>query len=423
MKDASLWDWNPGEKEIVACDACSGDCEWLEEPIASPDGEKVARVAKVRDDEEAIFTLAVNGELWESTFEKCWYPRFTPDGRLTALCSEMAEWTLVVDGEPWEEKYGFIWDTRFAADGDAISVSVQQDMEYGYSINGEAWGDFFENTNHPVLSPDGTKVASVVQTRNIPQADIFTFKEGCFSVAINGQPWDTTFVNCWDTAFDATGEHVAVTVRTSLYDYTIAVDGKAWSSRYQCMWEPRFNPKDGSVVAGARQGGKWGMLKDDAWIWKPTMFQCWKPAFSADGANLWAVVCPDFGRWTAAVNGDVWGEKFKQVVSDMTVSPDGKRAAIIGKTDDQWGIIVDDTRWVGWFEMAYPAVFSPDSKHVGYAVERKGGQMTIILDGHAYHKDFDKVWSPVFSPDSQKVMIRCLDGGVYKRIVVPISDF
>ncbi|TVM26966.1 WD40 repeat domain-containing protein, partial [Oceanidesulfovibrio marinus] len=153
------------------------------------------------------------------------------------------------------------------------------------------------------------------------------------------------------------------------------------------MWQPRFNPQDGSVVAGARQGGKWGMLKDDALIWKCTMFKCWKTAFSEEGANIWDVVCTDFGRWTEAVNGDVWGEKFQQVVGDMSVSQDGRRSSIIGKTDGQWDVSVDDTRGVGWFEMAYPAVFNPDSKQVGYAGERKGGQMTIILDGDAYHKD------------------------------------
>jgi hypothetical protein len=165
------------------------------------------------------------------------------------------------------------------------------------------------------------------------------------------------------------------------------------------------------------------MLRDDEWIWQPTFFQCWKPTLSADGNNLWAVVAPAFGRWTAALNGAVWSERFTQAVSDLVVSPDGTRAAILGKSDEQWGLVVDDTRWVGWFAMAYPPVFSPDSRHVAYAVERQGGNMTMICDGHAYHRDFDKVWSPIFSPDSQKVMIRCLDGGVYRRIVVPVSEF
>ena len=99
--------------------------EWVEEPSASPDGEAIAAIAKSADEE---FTVCVNGEPWENSFEKIWYPRFAPDGRLTAIVSEMGEWTVAVDGVAWENKFGYVWNTLFSDDGEHIAVAVQQDM-------------------------------------------------------------------------------------------------------------------------------------------------------------------------------------------------------------------------------------------------------------------------------------------------------
>ena len=51
---------------------------------------------------EMEFSVCVNGSPWENTFDKIWYPRFAPDGRLTAIVSDTGQWTLAVDGTPWD---------------------------------------------------------------------------------------------------------------------------------------------------------------------------------------------------------------------------------------------------------------------------------------------------------------------------------
>ena len=67
----------------------------------SPDGETIAAIVNV---DEGEFTVCVNGDVWgETIFDKIWHLRFSPDGRLTALVSEMGEWTMAVDGVAGEQ--------------------------------------------------------------------------------------------------------------------------------------------------------------------------------------------------------------------------------------------------------------------------------------------------------------------------------
>ena len=423
MRPGSDWDWNPGKREILDTAAAAAEYDWVEEYHASPDGEKLAAVAKVPNEDEAEFTVLVNGEAWESTFEKAWYPRFSPDGRMTVIAATMGEWTLAVDGEPLEENYGYLWGTQFSEDGSVIACNVQRDGEYGMLVNGAVWETMYENANNFILARDGSATAAVVQTRNIPQADIFTFQEGCFSVAKDGEAWERNFVNCWTPVFDAKAQRVATQVRTTLYDYTIAVDGAPWASLYQMVWEPRFNPATGRVIAPVRQKGKWGLAQDNTLIWDPVLFQCWHPQFSADGAHLYAIVSPAFGRWTIAVDGKNWGTTVSILITDLTLSPDGKRAAAVCKDDpEKWSILADDRLWPGKYEMAWQPVFSADSKHVAAKVEKPGKKYTLLCDGKAYGKDFDQMWDPVFSPKGDAVLLRVMEGSVYSRIVLPLSE-
>ncbi len=99
--------WDTGEKKIPFSDWKKA-YNWVEEPQTSPDGEKIAAIVNI---DEGEFTVCVNGQSWEPVYDKIWYLRFSPDGRATALVSEMGEWTVAVDGVPWENRYGYVWNT------------------------------------------------------------------------------------------------------------------------------------------------------------------------------------------------------------------------------------------------------------------------------------------------------------------------
>ena len=120
MQADQAWDWEPGARTVLEdATACAAPHEWVEEPEASPDGERLAEVVNLGD---GRFSVCVNGEPWETDFEKAWYLRFSPDGRLTAVTMEDGMWTVSVDGQSWEESFDFAWGTCFASEGWVIAA-------------------------------------------------------------------------------------------------------------------------------------------------------------------------------------------------------------------------------------------------------------------------------------------------------------
>ena len=418
MSSKSSWDWEVGKREVLDIAAAGQEFEWLEEPSVSPDGERIAAVANLGP---AEFGLLVNGQALEQVYEKIWYVRFTPDGRLTAVVSRDGEWTLSLEGEPWPEWYGFVWNVLWSPGSDSLAAAVQQDMAYGMALNGETWPTLYENANHFTLSPDGRRTAAVVQADSMPTADIAAFQEGMYSVAINGEPWEARYLNIYTPVFSPLDDRIAAQVRLNLYEYTITVDGKTWPSRYSAIWEPVFNPGTGAVTAPVREAGKWGLAQDGQTLWEPTYIQCWQHTFSDDGRTAAAIVAPEYGRFTVAVNNKPWSFRF-DVVTDLVMTPDGAHVAALGKSGRNWTVIVDGLSWSSKFSRVWPAVFSPDGRLAAAKVERND-RYTVAVNGKTAAEDFDMVWAPVFSPEGDKVLIRGVQNGKYHRLVKAVGEF
>ncbi len=418
MHPPALWDWETGQRVILGSLERPEGVAWLEEFHVSPDGERVGVIVGL---EEGGAGVLVNGEAWEGSFDKAWLPQFSPDGRFTAIVQQDGVWTLAVDGETWEESFDYLWGTRFSEAGDVIAACIQNGGEYGVCTDGTPWETLFETGSQCALSADGKSSALVVQLESLKPADTEAFQKGVFGVAVNGQAWEKQFVNCWTPAFDAQGQRVAAQARTSLYDYTIVVDGTPWSESYGCVWEPRFNPASGKVVAPVRLGGGWGMAQDGQIIWEPKFVQCWNHVISQDGKTIAAIVAPEFGCFSVAVNGQSWSLRFP-VVTDLVVSRDGATVAALGCVDnDDWQVLVNGRAWSGVWDMAWTPVLSAAGGHVAVKV-RKGKRESVVVDGKPYSRDFDQVFAPAFSQDGKKLLIRGIDKGSVVRIVADVGQ-
>lgn len=431
------WDWTPGTRAVTPQSFCREGVAWLEEPVVSPDGERVARVAAL---EEGGFSLCVNGELLSEdgqSFDKLWLPRFAPDCRLTALVQTDGLWTLAVENQPWEESWDFAWGTRFAETFDgrsAIAVSVQSGGEYGMAVDGQPWETLFANANQFALGANGHGAAAV-QVAPLGSADLDGFQAGVFSLAVDGEPWDARFVNVWAPVLDSRpiqdggNPRAACAVRLNLYEYSAAVDGDLWPERYQCVWEPVFHPMTGQVAIPARQSGRWGLAARGEWLWKPEFAQLWQAAFSTDGQTLAAIASPlqgRFGLFTVVVNGQPW-KVLAPTVTDLTIAPAGNGSGVSvaalfgasGESNVNFSVVRDGRVWGGNYDMARRPVFSPDGERLAVAVE-KNGRQTIVLDDRTYGEWFDQVLDPVFSPDGGALLIRARSGEVWLRTVAPL---
>ena len=196
MIDKTKWDWTPGRKQVADLQHWHQAYNWVEELQASPDGEKVAAVVNL---DEAEYTICVNGQTWENIYDRIWCPRYSPDGRMTALVSETGEWTIAVDDLSWENKFGYVWDLAFSSNGEHIAAAVQQDMTYGMVKDDVPWDKTYSNLTNPTLSPDGSKTSASVQVVDFAEGEIHKFQEGTYTAALEGNSWDITFVNVWKT--------------------------------------------------------------------------------------------------------------------------------------------------------------------------------------------------------------------------------
>ena len=75
MQEINRWDWEIGTREIADLGRWKQDFNWVEEPYVSPDGEKIAAIVNLAEGE---FNVCLNGQTWETVFDKIWHLRFTP---------------------------------------------------------------------------------------------------------------------------------------------------------------------------------------------------------------------------------------------------------------------------------------------------------------------------------------------------------
>ena len=417
MDDRNNWNWEPEVREIADAAPLPG-CDRQEEWQASPDGESMAAVV-VQDD--GTFAVRRNDALWEVRAEKIYRCLFAPDNRLTALARLDGEWALMVDDAEVGEHADYYWGTMFSPGG-AIAVPMQTGMEYGVMLDGKPWENLYTSATDFAVSANGRSTAAVVQTASLGQADLEGFRKGVFTLAVNGNAWDSTFLNAWAPSFDREGHRVACTVRLTPFEYTVAINGQCWDETFPCAWEPVFDPRSGDVLAPIRKNGAWGVARNGALFWKTVFQQCWGIRVSpVEGGPVWAVVAPAYGSFTVAGDAKPWACRFPSV-TDLVLSPDGRRAAALGSDNNRdFRVVVDGKPWEQTFDMAWPAVFSADGSHAAAKV-RKGGRYAVYADNKPVAENLDDVWTPSFSPAGDVLLFCSLQDGKFRRHTVKLPS-
>lgn len=416
MTDTNLWDWETGTKHIDL--GGWGDrFNWVEDFAASPDGEKVAAIVNT---DEAEFTVCLNGETWESTFEKAWSLSFLPDNRLAVLAANDEEWTVYTDDTPWENRFDYIWHLQWSEDGNHISVAVQQDMEYAMAVNDQPWDTLYENLTCPVLSRTGT-TAAVVQKESLSQGDIEAYRKGIFSAAVNGNTFDAQFMNVWEPAFDSEGKNLAYVVRKSRTDYSLVQNTEIWPQNFQAAWKPLFTDQDRNLLAPVRKAGKWFLYKNGLPFWQTGYEQVWQQTSCPGSGEIAAVISPKYGRWTVRQNRKVWDVDADTMINGLCYSQDGSSLWALVKDRGSWDMVVNNKPWgLGADKLWQPAA-SSDSSVIAARMQRKG-RYFLTVNGMIYPKSFDMVFDPVISPAGDKIMLKTIENNTYTRHILSLDD-
>ena len=96
----------------------------LSDPRFSPDGERLAAVAK----HAGAYTILADDKLWSQRGEMAFPPVFSPDSSHLAARMELDDgYTIIVDGRPWNHRCQWIWDPVFSPDSSHLLIrSVEQ---------------------------------------------------------------------------------------------------------------------------------------------------------------------------------------------------------------------------------------------------------------------------------------------------------
>lgn len=420
MANSENWDWETKEKLVADTAKWKEQFEDVWEPYISPDGEKIASIAKIGEGE---ITVCNNDGQWEEPFEKLWYSRFSPDGKLTALGARDEEWTLAVDGETLEEWYDYIWDTKFSSDGKVIAATIKKDDVYGIIANGKALECpvQLESIANYAMSPCGKTIAAVSQTVPLGQADIDGFMKGTWSVIVNGKPWKDNFVDVYGVTVSNDGKNVAAEYRMNICEYGIVVNGKPWDEKFGCTWAPIFNPQNSSeVTVPVRRQGQWFLATNERIVWDRGFTNVMNQVYSLDTLKIAAVVATEFAKWTIAVNGQPWDATFGECILQPCFSQDGSKVAAIAKDSGNWFLVINGTVMGKAFDNIWTPVFSPDNKAI--CKVEKNGKYFIAVDGAIKSKEYEALWSPVISPDGKKALVCGIEAGKYYRRVISLND-
>ena len=422
MVNSESWDWEIANKMVADTSKWKSQFEDVWEPYISSDGEKIASIVKVGEGE---FNIAVNNATWgEEPFEKIWYSRFSPDGRLTALITKDQEWTMAIDGKPWEQMYEYIWDTKFSADGKVIAATTKQDGVYAITVDEKTWEcpvKLHSIASH-VISPDGKTSVAIAQTVATAEADVNAFTKGSWSVVVNGKPWKENYVDVYGLTISDDGKNIAVEYRAAICEYGIVVNETPWNEKFACTWEPVFHPTNSNeITTPVRQGGQWFLATNGRIVWDTGFYSLLYQTYSPDGSKIAATVAPAFAKWTIAVNGQPWAKTFNECLLQPCFSPDSRKVAVIAKDSGNWFPVVDGTVLGEGYDNIWPPVFSPNDNKVICKVE-KNGKYAVAVNGKIKGKEYEALWNPVVSPDGTKVMICGVEAGKYYRKVVLLSD-
>ena len=109
-----------------------------------------------------------------------------------------------------------------------MSETNQWDWETGQkNIPMSDWPERFGWVEEPYVSPDGEKVAAIVNT-----------DEMAFNVCVNGDTWENDFDKIWHLRFLPSGALTALISDEG--EWTVAIDGSPWENKFGYVWNPIY---------------------------------------------------------------------------------------------------------------------------------------------------------------------------------------
>jgi Tol biopolymer transport system component len=369
----------------------------VEGPIFSPDGKKVAYVAK----QENKYFVVVNGKEGKVYDEIILDPpqlQFSPDSKkivyiakkdcieskieyegkeypIKTGCKEV----VVVNGEEGKT-YDDIETLVFSPDSQKLAYRAIKEKKFLMVVNDKEVGGVYDLVWYPIFSPDSQKLAYIAQ------------KEEKHFVVVNGKE-GKAYDLIHDIIFSPDGQEIAYVAETE-DKYLVVRNGKEGKLYHVILGPPVFSPDGKKIAYVTREekamkffmvvNEKEGERYDDVGT----------PVFSPDSQRL-AYRAKKVGRFHEVIVGN-------------------ERTCIV-VVNGQEGKTYDDV---------WDPVFSPDSQKIAYRASRHtkedaGNLVVIGGEETKVHVTSDSsTFIPIFSLDSQKIAYVDMENNKMKMLIV-----
>lgn len=364
-----------------------GDHEVVEGPIFSPNGRKVAYVAKT----ENKYFVVVNGKEGKAYDEIAGVPLFSPNSQKMAYIAkkDCMESTIELEGKEYPIKTG------------CKELVVINDEE----------GKVYNKVHPPIFSPDSQKIVyEAIKERN-------------FFIVVNGEEKDEGY-----PIFSPDSHKIAYITREGEQRF-IVVNGKE-GKKYDAISHLIFSPDSQKIAYIAeKEDGYFTVVNGEEGKTYYLIFG--PPVFSPDSQKIaYKVRKRDEIKWFIVVNGEE-GKIYDDVGAPI-FSPDSNKIAYRAKKEGRFSevivgnertcLIVVNGKESKSYDDVWDPVFSPDSQKLAYRARRSRKEDAgtfLVIDGEEIktHATSDSpTYTPIFSPDSQKIAYVDMEDN--KRLIV-----
>ncbi|NOX32844.1 MAG: Tmc redox complex protein TmcD [Deltaproteobacteria bacterium] len=261
------------------------------------------------------------------------------------------------------------------------------------------WQNRFNWVEEPYVSPDGEKIASIVNT-----------DEARFSVCVNGETWENNFEKAWSLKFMPDGR--LATLVSNDEEWTACVDGVSWETRFDYTWDLKFTPDGSSIAVAVQKDGQYGMAVNDT-IWDRLYENISGVVLSDQGTSAAVVQADPLGQgdiegfssgiFCAAVNGVAQQEKFMNIW-DLSFDSKGKQLAYsIRKNRVDYSISRGSQPWKKNFQFSWKPEFI-DKENSVIAPVRQGGKWFLFKDEAPFwNKSYGQLWKLAIHGNGKKI--------------------
>lgn len=108
------------------------------------------------------------------------------------------------------------------------------------------------------------------------------------------------------------------------------------------------------------------------------------------------------------------------MIRDIYYSEDGSCLAAVLKNKGVWTLAVNGTLWDLSADKIFTPCISRDGSVVAVVIERAGSYF-LAVNNQVIAGPYGFMTAPVISPDAQKILVKGIENGIYKRRVLSLG--